>query len=297
MNDEGKLGVGGGGHTKSALNPKKKLPFKLKEKLMLSHNTRLFRFALQSPEHRLGLPIGQHMFFYAKVSPLTSDTDATCKQTCELGLFALHGASVTSSNQSILLVGNMCIITQTCLRWVWAKAQKSQQDLAHVGGQVPLLLLLLLWEPDGLCLSFYFPLPSRSQTCPSSSPSFYSCLLPPAPSRTSALPALTFARMVQDKGEMVMRAYTPTSCDDDVGYFDLVVKVYFANDNPAFPLVGTCLWQRQILHGLVCRSNKKEAGLDALCTYNMHAEVHDLHRVAHQAQKHDKTAVSIVPVI
>lgn len=43
---------------------------------------------------------------------------------------------------------------------------------------------------------------------------------------------------VQDKGEMVMRAYTPTSCDDDVGHFDLVVKVYFANNNPAFPLVG-----------------------------------------------------------
>ena len=37
---------------------------------------------------------------------------------------------------------------------------------------------------------------------------------------------------------MVMRAYTPTSCDDDVGHFDLVVKVYFANNNPAFPLVG-----------------------------------------------------------
>ena len=68
MNDEGKLGVGGGGHTKFALHPKKKIPFALKEKIELSHNTRLFRFALQTPEHRLGLPIGQHMFFYAKVS-------------------------------------------------------------------------------------------------------------------------------------------------------------------------------------------------------------------------------------
>ena len=37
------------------------------EKIELSSNTRLFRFALQSPNHRLGLPIGQHMFFYAKV--------------------------------------------------------------------------------------------------------------------------------------------------------------------------------------------------------------------------------------
>ena len=43
---------------------------------------------------------------------------------------------------------------------------------------------------------------------------------------------------VQDKGELVMRAYTPTSCDDDVGYFDLVVKIYFADNNPNFPLVG-----------------------------------------------------------
>lgn len=53
---------------------------------------------------------------------------------------------------------------------------------------------------------------------------------------------------VQDKGEMVMRAYTPTSCDDDVGYFDLVVKVYFANNNPAFPLVSHLLRQAPPLH-------------------------------------------------
>lgn len=53
---------------------------------------------------------------------------------------------------------------------------------------------------------------------------------------------------VQDKGEMVMRAYTPTSCDDDVGYFDLVVKVYFANNNPAFPLVSYSLRQAPLLH-------------------------------------------------
>lgn len=50
-----------------ALNPKKKIPFELVEKIELSHNTRLFRFALQSPRHKLGLPIGNHMFFYAKV--------------------------------------------------------------------------------------------------------------------------------------------------------------------------------------------------------------------------------------
>lgn len=69
MQDEGKLGVGGGTvGSKVALNPKKKIPFQLKEKISLSHNTRLFRFALQSPEHKLGLPVGQHMFFYCKVN-------------------------------------------------------------------------------------------------------------------------------------------------------------------------------------------------------------------------------------
>jgi hypothetical protein len=55
-----------------ALNPKKKIPFELVEKIELSHNTRLFRFALQSPRHKLGLPIGNHMFFYAKVGSLHS---------------------------------------------------------------------------------------------------------------------------------------------------------------------------------------------------------------------------------
>ena len=60
-----------------ALNPKKKISFKLAEKHKLSHNVRRLRFALQSPEHRTGLPVGQHMFFYAKVS----STQHSCTRT------------------------------------------------------------------------------------------------------------------------------------------------------------------------------------------------------------------------
>lgn len=37
------------------------------------------------------------------------------------------------------------------------------------------------------------------------------------------------------EGSMVMRAYTPTSSDAQLGYFDLVIKVYFANVHPKFP--------------------------------------------------------------
>lgn len=39
-------------------------------------------------------------------------------------------------------------------------------------------------------------------------------------------------------GETVMRAYTPTSSDHDMGYFELVVKVYRANVHSDFPAGG-----------------------------------------------------------
>ena len=91
-------------HEAVALSKKEKRAFKLIEKRELSSDVRLFRFALPTPEHTLGLPTGKHMFLYAKVD-----------------------------------------------------------------------------------------------------------------------------------GEMVMRAYTPTSNNNQKGYFDLVIKVYFANVHPRFP--------------------------------------------------------------
>lgn len=38
--------------------------------------------------------------------------------------------------------------------------------------------------------------------------------------------------------ELVIRAYTPVSSDDDVGYVDLVIKVYHRDVNPKFPNGG-----------------------------------------------------------
>lgn len=35
--------------------------------------------------------------------------------------------------------------------------------------------------------------------------------------------------------ELVIRSYTPVSSDDDKGYIDLVIKVYFKNTHPRFP--------------------------------------------------------------
>lgn len=39
-------------------------------------------------------------------------------------------------------------------------------------------------------------------------------------------------------GDLVIRPYTPVSSDDDKGYIDLVVKVYFKNVHPKFPEGG-----------------------------------------------------------
>ncbi|ETE72753.1 NADH-cytochrome b5 reductase 2, partial [Ophiophagus hannah] len=48
-------------------DPNIKYPLSLIEKEDISHDTRRFRFALPSPKHILGLPIGQHVYLSAKV--------------------------------------------------------------------------------------------------------------------------------------------------------------------------------------------------------------------------------------
>jgi len=66
------------------MDPNAKYPLKLVEKVVLSHDTRLFRFELPSPKHCLGLPTGQHIYLSARVSgslvvrpytPTSSDED------------------------------------------------------------------------------------------------------------------------------------------------------------------------------------------------------------------------------
>jgi len=51
-----------------ALDPKKRQAFKLKEKIIVNHNTRVFRFALQSAQHIFGLPTGKHILISAQIN-------------------------------------------------------------------------------------------------------------------------------------------------------------------------------------------------------------------------------------
>lgn len=61
-----------------------KYPLKLIDKLVLSHDTRRFRFLLPSSGHVLGLPVGQHVYLSARINgelvirpytPVSSDDD------------------------------------------------------------------------------------------------------------------------------------------------------------------------------------------------------------------------------
>jgi hypothetical protein len=42
-------------------------------------------------------------------------------------------------------------------------------------------------------------------------------------------------KYTDEQGKEVQRSYTPTSSDDDLGFVDFVVKVYFKNVHPKFP--------------------------------------------------------------
>ncbi|KAI7795182.1 NADH-cytochrome b5 reductase 3 [Triplophysa rosa] len=66
------------------LNPSEKYQLRLIDKEIVSRDTRKFRFALPSPEHVLGLPVGKHVYLSARIdgsltvrpyTPVSSDDD------------------------------------------------------------------------------------------------------------------------------------------------------------------------------------------------------------------------------
>lgn len=66
------------------VNPSEKYKLRLIDKEIVSRDTRKFRFALPSPEHVLGLPVGKHVYLSARIdgslivrpyTPVSSDDD------------------------------------------------------------------------------------------------------------------------------------------------------------------------------------------------------------------------------
>ncbi|XP_066529153.1 NADH-cytochrome b5 reductase 1 [Hoplias malabaricus] len=65
-------------------DPTEKYKLRLIDKEVISHDTRKFRFALPTPEHILGLPVGKHVYLSARIdgslivrpyTPVSSDDD------------------------------------------------------------------------------------------------------------------------------------------------------------------------------------------------------------------------------
>ena len=97
-----------------ALDKDRKIPFKLVKREEVSHDTRRFRFELQSPQHVLGLPVGNHMYLTARIdgelvkrpyTPVTSDD--------ELGYFELVIKVRSIDN---LYGGMLCILLLSVCR-------------------------------------------------------------------------------------------------------------------------------------------------------------------------------------
>ena len=72
---------------KLALDPRRKIPFALRQKVVLSHDSYMLDFGLQSHEHILGLPTGKHLFLSATIegetvmrryTPISSNYDVGC---------------------------------------------------------------------------------------------------------------------------------------------------------------------------------------------------------------------------
>ncbi|XP_055385834.1 NADH-cytochrome b5 reductase 3 isoform X2 [Condylostylus longicornis] len=58
----------------------------------------------------------------------------------------------------------------------------------------------------------------------------------PSPNHILGLPVGQHVHLIATiNNEIIIRPYTPISSDDDLGYVDLVIKVYFKNVHPKFP--------------------------------------------------------------
>ena len=78
------------GHPLSSTSPKalikgKFVTLPLERRTEISHDTRIFRFALPSQQHELGLPVGQHLFIKAKNAAGESVMRAYTPMGCGLG--------------------------------------------------------------------------------------------------------------------------------------------------------------------------------------------------------------------
>ncbi|OAD52606.1 NADH-cytochrome b5 reductase 2 [Eufriesea mexicana] len=92
----------------------------------------------------------------------------------------------------------------------------------------------------------------------------------PTPDHILGLPIGQHIRLtVKIEEDVVIRSYTPVSSDDDHGYVDLIVKVYFKNVHPKFPEGGKL---SQYLENLQIGETVDFSGPSGRLIYNGHGK-------------------------
>ena len=85
----------------------------------LSQNVRRLRFALQSPKHKFGLPVGKHVFLYAKCAhrPFFAAKHSFQQR---LLLMACRGWFCSSQMGAIVSMTQAPSVHRTCLSGDWS---------------------------------------------------------------------------------------------------------------------------------------------------------------------------------
>uniref|UniRef100_A0A2C9U2V4 Nitrate reductase n=6 Tax=Manihot TaxID=3982 RepID=A0A2C9U2V4_MANES len=208
-----------------ALVAREKIPCKLVKKESLSHDVRLFRFALPSEDQVLGLPVGKHIFLCANVD----------EKLC------MRAYTPTSTIEA---VGHFDLVIKVYFKGVHPKfpnggLMSQYLDSLSLGSTIDVKGPLGHIEYIGTG-NFMFHVRNVALVAREKIP----CKLVKKESLSHDVRLFRFALPSEDQvlglpvgkhiflcanvdEKLCMRAYTPTSTIEAVGYFDLVIKVYF----------------------------------------------------------------------
>ncbi|CAG9563237.1 unnamed protein product [Danaus chrysippus] len=123
----------------------------------------------------------------------------------------------------VIGIGSVVVITAVVSNYVWGRKSNSKSKKK----------LITLVDPNTK-----YPLPLIEKEVISHDTRRFRLGLP-TPEHVLGLPVGQHIHLsVRIDDDLIIRSYTPVSSDDEKGYVDLVVKVYFKNVHPKFPEGG-----------------------------------------------------------
>ncbi|XP_022829321.1 NADH-cytochrome b5 reductase 3 isoform X1 [Spodoptera litura] len=128
----------------------------------------------------------------------------------------------------VLGVGSVVLITSVVAHFIWGR--KPAKKEARAPAPQKSSQLITLQDPN---VKYALPLIEREEISHDTRRFRFGL---PTPEHVLGLPIgqhIHLSAKIDD--DLVIRSYTPVSSDDEKGYVDLVIKVYFKNVHPKFP--------------------------------------------------------------